>query len=287
MTRPPHGPDDGNPGSVDDAGWDEPAGRPRLYPVPTPEDASPPAAAAPPHVTATHVPPGADTDPADPDGIPWGNSPQELLDEALKELDALTQQVGVLGQLIRADRHDQAGTGAGKHLRYRYERHPAGDAAAAHAELTRWVSWLVATYQLTDTVPPCWDRHDALAEELAGFYVAWQNVWADEGPWDAAAVWHEQLHSAVAARWPMWLRGARCSQTCALDTDFAEQTHHRWVEQAAAVGGADHRLTRTRELAPPIPPPIKKAPVKKKTPKAGGTTGTPTPAAPPTGRTLT
>ena len=139
------------------------------------------------------------------------------------------------------------------------------------------MSWLVATYQLTDTVPPCWDRHDALAEELAGFYVAWQNVWADEGRYDAAAVWHEQLHSAAAARWPMWLRGARCSQTCALDTDFAQQTHHRWAEQAAAGGGADHRLTRTRELAPPIPPPTKKAPAKKE----GSQKGTTRPGGPP------
>ncbi len=244
--QPPRGPDD-----AAEHGWDEPDGsRPRLYPVPTPPPPDP-------------APAGG------PGAIPWGNSPEELLDAALRELDVLTGQVRGLEELVRADRADHAGTGAGKFLRFRYERQSAADAAAAHAELTRWVSWLVATYQLTDAVPPCWDRHDALAEELAGFYVAWQNVWADEGPYDAAAVWHEQLHSAIAARWPRWLRGARCSESCALDTEFAAQAHRRWGHQAATAGGADYRLARVRQLAPPIPPTPKTVPATTGTAKAG------------------
>ncbi|MGS0688863.1 hypothetical protein ACVBEQ_27560, partial [Nakamurella sp. GG22] len=272
MTRPPRDTADPDPTRQ---------GR-RLYPVPGPGDTTPEHDTAPDPDDATDSGDGFEAD-ADDGPIPWGNTSEELLDEALQQLQVLTERIGKLDELINADRHDQAGTGAGKHLRYRYERHPPGDAAAAHAELSRWVSWLVATYQLTDTVPPCWDRHDALAEELAGFYVAWQNVWADEGRYDAAVLWHDQLHRAAANRWPMWLRGARCSQTCALDTDFAQQTHHRWAEQAAAGGGADHRLTRTRELALPIPPPTKKTPPKKKAPQKGttppgGPTGKPTPA---------
>ena len=266
MTQPPEGPDDP---AADDGGWDEPASsRRRLHPVPDPPPTGP-----------CRPPP----DPDDTGEIPWGNSPQELLDEALHQLDALADQVRGLEELIRADRADQAGTGAGKHLRFRHERHPAADAGRAHAELTRWVSWLVATYQLTDAVPPCWDRHDALAEELAGFYVAWQNVWADEGPYDAAVVWHEQLHSAVAARWPMWLRGARCSDSCALDTAFADDAHRRWAGQAMDGGGAGYRLTRIRQLAPPIP-----VPPKKKQPSGAGKSGrsAPTTTPPPTtGRT--
>ena len=154
--------------------------------MPGPGDTTPDPDTAPDPDDATDSGDGFEAD-ADDGPIPWGNTSEELLDEALQQLQVLTERIGKLDELITADRHDQAGTGAGKHLRYRYERHPAGDAAAAHAELTRWVSWLVATYQLTDTVPPCWDRHDALAEELAGFYVAWQNVWADEGRYDAAA----------------------------------------------------------------------------------------------------
>jgi len=314
-TQPPRGPGDpgpdnsrpddpntGDPGA-DENGWNEPsAWRRRLYPVPASAPTTPgPDRPDPADQRADdHGPqdyslggPGAD----DSGEIPWGNSPEQLLDETLQQLGALTDQVRDLDKLVRADRDDQTGTGAGKYLRFRYERHPAADAAAAHTELTRWVSWLVATYQLTDAVPPCWDRHDALAEELAGFYVTWQNVWADEGPYDAAVVWHEQLHSAVAARWPMWLRGARCSESCALDTAFADQAHHRWISQATAGGGAQYRLTRTRQLKPPIPVPTKNPPKQggksgRSTPRSAakaGPTGTPksTPPAPTTGRTPT
>jgi hypothetical protein len=302
-TQPPHGPgdpgpdnsrpDDPNTGEpdADDNGWSEPsAGRRRLHPVPASAPTTPGTAGQDPadqradnHGPQDHRPgsPGAD----DPGEIPWGNSPEELLDETLHQLDTLTDQVRDLEKLVRADRDDQAGTGAGKYLRFRYERHPAAAAETAHTELTRWVSWLVATYQLTDAVPPCWDRHDALAEELAGFYVTWQNVWADEGPYDAAIVWHEQLHNAVAARWPMWLRGARCSESCALDTAFADQAHHRWTSQAAAGGGADYRLTRTRQLKPPIPVPTKTTAKKggkpgRSTPKPAPKPGPTTPATP-------
>ena len=104
------------------------------------------------------------------------------------------------------------------------------------------MAWLVTTYQLTDAVPPCWDRHDALAEELAGFYVAWQNVWADKGRDDAAVGWHDQLHRAVAGRWATWLRGARCADDCALDADFLDATVRNWTEQSHRAGGAEYRL---------------------------------------------
>jgi hypothetical protein len=314
MTPPPRDPGDPGPetsrpddsNGADENGWNEPsAGRRRLYPVPA--SATTPGTVGQDPADQRADDPGpqdhnpGDPGPDDPGEIPWGNSPEELLDETLHQLGALTDQVRDLDKLVRADRDDQAGTGAGKYLRFRYERHPAADAEAAHAELARWVSWLVATYQLTDAVPPCWDRHDALAEELAGFYVTWQNVWADEGPYDAAVVWHEQLHNAVAARWPMWLRGARCSESCALDTTFADQAHYRWTSQATAGGGAEYRLTRTRQLKPPIPVPTKTTPKKggkpgratpKPAPKPGPTattTSTPksTPPAPTTGRTPT
>ncbi len=298
-TSRPAAPNAGAPGA-DENGWNEPSGwHRRLHPVPAAAPTTPgPAHPDPADQRADEHDPqdhrSGDPSPDDAGEIPWGNSPEELLDETLHQLAALTDQVRDLDQLVRADRDDQASTGAGKYLRFRYERHPAAAVAAAHTELTRWVSWLVATYQLTDALPPCWDRHDALAEELAGFYVTWQNVWADEGPYDAAVVWHEQLHSAVAARWPMWLRGARCSESCALNTAFADQAHHRWTSQAAAGGGADYRLTRTRQLKPPIPIPTKTTPKKggkpgRATTKPTPTTTTtstpkPTPPAPITGR---
>ncbi|GGM09949.1 hypothetical protein [Nakamurella endophytica] len=275
MTQPPDGPDEPS----DPAGYATDASVRRLYPVPDAggfiaDDAD---LSAPPGGADAAA--AAGSRPAAP-APPWGNTPEELLDEALQQLHVLTQRIDELDQLISADRHDQDGTGAGKHLRFRYERHPAADAAAAHAELAKWVSWLVATYQLTDAIPACWDRHDALAEELAGFYVAWQNVWVDEGRYDAAVLWHDQLHKAAGARWAVWLRGARCTETCALDTAFAAQAHRRWSTQAAAAGGADYRLARTRQLAPPIPPTPKSAPAKNgkpsrstKAPASSPTTG--------------
>lgn len=191
--------------------------------------------------------------------IPWGNSADELLTESMRQLGVLTDQVSALHQLVTADREDDAGRGPGRYHRYRYERHPAKVAAAAHAELGAWVSWAVATYQLHDLVPACWERHDGLAEELAGFYVAWCNVWSDEGSYDAGPIWHDQLHRATA-RWSTWLAGTRCGPTCHADPALDARTHTDWRQRSADSGGTDWRLQRTRSFGPPRPAPRKKRP---------------------------
>lgn len=214
-----------------------------------------------------------DSQTPDSEVIPWGNSAEELLAESMRQLGELTDQVSALHHLVTADREDDAGRGPGRYHRYRYERHPAKVAAAAHTELIAWVSWAVATYQLHDVVPGCWERHDGLAEELAGFYVAWCNVWSDEGSYDAGPVWHDQLHRATA-RWSTWLAGTRCGPTCHADPALDARSHMDWRQRSVDNNGADWRLQRTRTFSPPKP-----APRKKRAPTGGQ------PASTATGRT--
>ena len=215
--------------------------RRRLYPVP--DD---PSTTRPPKPVAGQHP----SNPPEP-GIPLGNTDEELFGEVFTQLERLTATVTDLADIVNA-KDEEPGTGPGTHHRYRYERHPPAKAAAAQTELAAWVRWLVGSYQLTDLIPPCWARHDPLAEELAGFYVAWQTVWADRGRYDGGILWHEQLGKALDGRFTSWLRGARCGPSCALDTDFAEQALHRWDQQTADTGGNEHRITRTRRFAPPV-----------------------------------
>lgn len=208
-----------------------------------------------------------------PDEIPWGNTADELLAESMHRLTELNDQVTALHQIVTADRDDAAGRGPGRYHRYRYERHPPKAAASAHTELAAWVSWAVATYHLDDVVPACWERHDGLAEELAAFYVAWCNVWSDEGSYDAGPVWHDQLSRAIA-RWPTWLAGTRCNQNCTADPALDQRSHQQWQQRNRDGGGADWRLKRTRTFSPPRP-----VPRKKRTTPAGNPTGGPVPTA--------
>ncbi len=211
--------------------------------------------------TLEHLPVVGDMNSNGPsdDEIHWGNTPEELLAESMRRLDELADHVLQLHRLVTADRDDDAGLGPGKHHRFRYERHDQKFTAAAHAELSGWVSWLVGTYHLDDKVPPCWDRHDGLAEELAALYVGWQNVWADRGPYDSGIVWHDQLHRA-SLRWGAWLSGTRCTTDCAADPGLDQKTHELWTDHTRAAAGGAYRLTRTRRFAPPKPPPTKKKP---------------------------
>ena len=212
------------------------------------EDLAPPLQPPRPRLAAVPDDPGG----AD-DRVRWGNSPEELLAELLPQVDELAGQVRLLAARI-ADLEGDTGSPAkgGRHDRFRYERHPPQRAVHAHAELAAWVRWLVGSYQLTDVIPPCWDRHDAVAEELAGLFVAWQVAWADRGRSDGVVGWHEQLAKALDGRLIGWLRGARCGQTCAADAAFADAELSRWIARAADSGGAEHRLTRARRFAPPV-----------------------------------
>jgi hypothetical protein len=66
-----------------------------------------------------------------------------------------------------------------------------------HEALADWVAWLVDRYALDHrTVPPCWDKHGALVEELSALRTAWLAAYAITGRPEAPLEWH--AHFALA-----------------------------------------------------------------------------------------
>jgi hypothetical protein len=62
------------------------------------------------------------------------------------------------------------------------------------AALDEWVRWLVARYALSPrTVPPCWDRHGALIEELSALRTGWLSAYCPDAPGNAPLDWHAML----------------------------------------------------------------------------------------------
>ncbi len=160
--------------------------------------------------------------------------------------------------------------------RFRYERVKPEVAAAAQNELAAWVPWLVTVYRLEDLIPPCWPRHDALAEELAGLYLSWIGAWSTDTNLSGPLVWHERL-DRFRSRPPIWGRGVLChEQACGLDTTDNTQRLDRWLSSNGNTHDGmtvdQYRLTRARRVLPaPIPAAPPKA-VKTNNPtSAGGT----------------
>jgi len=161
--------------------------------------------------------------------------------------------------------------------RYRLERRPDDTSAGRmHLELAAWVQWLVPTYQLADEVPPCWERHDAVCEELAGLWVAWAGAWSGLERSDQVVTWHSQL---VAARDRLRTH-LRSSSGCTVDRcglDIAERAaaHQRWVDRyrdTQAVDGVRYRLWQTR-AALRAPYPLRSTPPPSTDGRDGGTAG--------------
>lgn len=64
-------------------------------------------------------------------------------------------------------------------------------------ELADWVNWVVDRYALDHrTIPPCWDEHGALVEELSALRVAWLAAFGITGRPEAPLDW--QNNFAVA-----------------------------------------------------------------------------------------
>jgi len=60
-----------------------------------------------------------------------------------------------------------------------------------HQALADWIAWLVDRYTLDHrTVPPCWDQHGALVEELSALRTAWLASYALTGRPEAPLEWH-------------------------------------------------------------------------------------------------
>lgn len=64
-------------------------------------------------------------------------------------------------------------------------------------ELADWVVWAIERYSLDHRiVPPCWDNHGALIEELSALRTAWIAAYCITGRPDAALAWHHQFEAA-------------------------------------------------------------------------------------------
>ncbi|WP_238545396.1 MULTISPECIES: hypothetical protein [Streptomyces] len=64
-------------------------------------------------------------------------------------------------------------------------------------ELADWVSWLTATFELHNRMPPCWYRHTAVVEHLTALYAAWvRSYCTPTGHRELAEVeWISMLHA--------------------------------------------------------------------------------------------
>jgi hypothetical protein len=64
-------------------------------------------------------------------------------------------------------------------------------------ELADWVHWAIDRYTLDHrTVPPCWDNHGALIEELSALRTAWIGAFCITARPDAPLAWHHQFQVA-------------------------------------------------------------------------------------------
>lgn len=62
------------------------------------------------------------------------------------------------------------------------------------AALAGWVDWLVSRYGLSERVPGCWFRHDAILEELSALRVAWLGAYeAPNARASDGVTWHDML----------------------------------------------------------------------------------------------
>jgi hypothetical protein len=61
--------------------------------------------------------------------------------------------------------------------------------------LSDWIAWLADRYTLDHrTVPPCWDQHGALVEELSALRTAWLASYAvTTARPEAPLAWHAQF----------------------------------------------------------------------------------------------
>ena len=73
---------------------------------------------------------------------------------------------------------------------------PAPTAFAEIAALRAWVARLVTCWPVAEQVPACWERHVAIAAELAGAWATWRAVVSSRDPWEQLG-WNERLLGVV------------------------------------------------------------------------------------------
>ena len=80
-------------------------------------------------------------------------------------------------------------------------------------ELTVWVDWARERYALATTeVPPCWERHGALVEELSALRTAWLAAFAADAQPTQPLRWHEAFDLA-RRRLQSWTAHTGCADT--------------------------------------------------------------------------
>lgn len=70
--------------------------------------------------------------------------------------------------------------------------------------LAAWVRWLVHTYRLQETLPPCWAEHPQLVEELTAAWLMWHDAWLTPSTPAAPVHWHAALAAALARIRSLW-----------------------------------------------------------------------------------
>jgi len=84
------------------------------------------------------------------------------------------------------------------------------ETADAIEELDDWVAWVVDRYTLDHrTIPPCWDRHGALIEELSALRTAWLAAYAGTSRPEAPLEWHHHF-AAARQRLTDWVARTGC-----------------------------------------------------------------------------
>lgn len=77
-------------------------------------------------------------------------------------------------------------------------------------ELADWVNLTVERYALDHrTIPPCWDEHGALVEELSALRVAWFSAYGITGRPEAPLEWHTHF-AAARQRLSDWASRTGC-----------------------------------------------------------------------------
>jgi len=84
------------------------------------------------------------------------------------------------------------------------------EVTAAREALDDWVLWLADRYELDHrTVPPCWDAHGALLEELSALRTAWITAYSKVSKGDEPLHWHAHF-AAARQRLTDWVARTGC-----------------------------------------------------------------------------
>ncbi|WP_068277745.1 hypothetical protein [Aldersonia kunmingensis] len=102
--------------------------------------------------------------------------------------------------------------------RYAWRHLDREQARVLWGELTDWVTWLRARYQLGHTIPPCWYRHGVIVEELTALMAAHHAAYTTgsdghDPARDDLTAWHRHWLWPLIDRLPALSTTSRCSDT--------------------------------------------------------------------------